>query len=281
MANPPVLVEGTALVTDPYFYSPQCLPLNGAQNVADSTVLRAVFVAPTGGTPVFTARVDGTVVAAGPPSSPAQPYVLQVFPYAGRYAVEVYVHAPFEEASDHLFEVEAVVGADTYSYRSAFRTARSADVYYGTAANALELAVLTPCTRFLALEPVRRRLLQVALADGAAVSAYRDNLAARALYQVAYDTELSSLLNPYHTPDNSALVQDVREKRSTLAIEAALQPYARSIELGLESLFTLGALPYEYKAGLADARDSLLYTYRVSAAVVAVFLARALEQSST
>jgi len=279
MTNPPVLPDTSPSTTTPYYYADLCYPLNGAQNVPRSTVLRAVLVSPAAVIAVGTVKLDGVAISAG--ATPGAPYGFSLTPFGGRYCLEVYVREPFEEGSSHLFEAELTDGLATYAYRSAFQVARDPALYYGTSPNALEQLVLTPCTRFLALEPVRQRLLQVALTEGAPSSQYRDNLAARVLYQVAYDTELSALLNPYHLPDNTALTSLVRARRSVMDIETALQPYERAVELGLESLFKLGGLPPSYKSGLADARDSLLYTYRASAAVTAVFLARAIEYAST
>lgn len=279
MSNPPVLPDTSPSTTTPYYYADLCYPLNGAQNVPRSTVLRVVLVSPATPVSVSSVTMDGVAVAPGTPLGAPYGYMLTNF--GGRYCLEVYVRTPFEENSAHVFEVVFTDGLDSFAYKSSFRVARDQTLYYGTSANALEQLVVTPCTRFLALEPVRQRLLQVALVESSTNSAYRDNLAARVLYQIAYDTELSALLNPYHTPDNTALTSIVRARRSVMDIEAAMQPYERAIEIGFESLFKLGGLPSSYKHGLADARDSLLYTYRASSAVVAVFLARALEHAST
>jgi hypothetical protein len=155
-----------------------------------------------------------------------------------------------------------------------FYVRKDTSSYAGNNLLAPEAWLLEPFDRFLDFEPVRQMLLQQALRSPVENP---ENVAARALYQLAFDTEISSVLNPLFLPDRGALDVYVPSKRPTLEIDAVLAGYSARVDAGLEQLISEGALTREHRNNFADYRTSMLYTYRVSAVVVLLFYARAIE----
>ncbi len=158
-------------------------------------------------------------------------------------------------------------------------TAVGTDVYTGNALLPLERALLTPLARFLELEPVRQMLLQQVVINTTSNTPNRDNIAARALYQLAYESEISAALNPFAPLTKSALDSVIPSKRPTLELAALVESFDGRIQLCLTQLFNSGAFPREFRNNFADYLESLLYSYRVSAAATLVFLACAIEQA--
>lgn len=275
MTNPPSypypdLSPGTSFFSNELSY-----PQNGARNVPRTTVLRAVAYDPYDVSTTPEILFDGVDIIANPDPRFTGAGGL----WAGVKIIALYTRVPFEPRSAHTVEFRWKTPYDI-AYRAAFTVEDAGSPYDGNGATALEQLLVTPCTRFLELEPVRQLLLQIALRDTANPPLNRDYIAARALYQVAYDTELASLLNPYALQDNSALLTSVPQKRRTLDMLTAMQPFQNRIELGIESLFARQALPSEYRRAFRDALDSMLFTYPVAAAIVAVMLARAIESAN-
>jgi len=132
-------------------------------------------------------------------------------------------------------------------------------------------------TTFLDLEPARQVLLQSALQPQTRAIAQRGNKAARVVYQEAFATEISTVLNVFEVRNEAALRTVVCERQRVTAIDAQLQEIQLRIRDGLRSLFSLQALPNYYKGDFNDYLDSTAYRYRVSLVANLVLLARLTE----
>lgn len=263
--------------TDPQFAG--AYPANGALQVPKTAVARLVLVDPLADVVAWTVYVDGVEVY----PTPSATYRAKHSTFAGRRVLEITPAAgAWTPGARVKLESTATTSGNPIHYRSVFTIEQSTEGYRGDALLPIEQAVLSPMQVFLDLEPVRRFLLERALRDDAvAAMSSRDNVAVRALYQIAYETELQTVLNPYELRDPDAMAVRVLEKRAVLELDALLGTFASRVEAGLAALFTHGALPPNYKNTFADYRDSMLYVYRVAAPVVAVFLARAVEAQLT
>ena len=151
--------------------------------------------------------------------------------------------------------------------------------YAGTAPLPIELAIQQPMTLFLELEPVRQELLNNVLKITSLVK-NAGNKAARVAYQHAFSTELSTVQNQYRLKDKKALQTTVCERQNVLITDEALMKLRPRIQAGIESLFTLGALPEVYTTGFSDYLDSTLPAYRVSLVANMIILARSYEIAS-
>lgn len=200
---------------------------------------------------------------------------------AGRQVVEFSADEVFDWASVHTVSVNArdYMG-NLYDGAWQFTVRINPDCYSGNGLIDLESLVLSPMQRFLDIEPLRLLLLQQALVDTESVDLNRDNLAARALYQMAYDTEISGVLNAYATRNDIALKSVLCNKRKTLDIAKVLDANKVLVDRAIDALFSQGALPREYRNNFVDYMDSMLFSYRVSAACTTVFLARAVEHAA-
>ncbi len=199
--------------------------------------------------------------------------------FANRRFLELAPHDGFVPGKTYTVLVEANDFTAALTTAGWTFTAIGTDAYTGNSLLMLEDALLTPLTRFLELEPVRQMLLQQALINTTTNTPNRDNVAARALYQLAYESEISAALNPFAALNKAALESVIPTKRPTLELAALVESFNGRIELGLTQLFNSGAFPREFRNNFADYLESLLYSYRVSAAATLVFLACAIEQA--
>lgn len=280
MTAPPTYDPIAPGVNPPFFML--LYPQNGAINVDENSIIRVAYfdadadALPTG----LSIYVNGNIVYDGATATFTTGWAGRVTTFAGRVFAEFAPLRPFSYGSVlrvSAAEVDLALNSATTEFSFTVR----ADPLCYTGAEPLtpETWILRPMTRFLDLEPLRMLLVQHVLDDAAFQIGNRDQVAARALYQLAYDTEISAVLNPYMRPDTRALATTVCQKRSTLELAGLLESYQNRLAAGLDALIVHGALPREYRANLADYQDSLLYTYRVAVAVVAVFLARAVEEN--
>lgn len=195
----------------------------------------------------------------------------------GRLFIEAAPRTPFPPGKTVRVAL-SVEDTDTMTTTSAFwsYTTISDARYTGSELLPEESWVLAPCERFLAVEPFRLWLLENVLAEDLG-----DAVAARAIYQHAYATEISAALNPFMTPNDAALQTVLPARASTLTLAQGLESYEAAYDAALAQLFSSGAFPREYRNNFADYFESLLYSYRVSAVCALVFLARAIEIAST
>lgn len=242
-------------------------PRNGAANVpTNAVVCYAVYY--TGAAPSITVTLDGNPLTG--PGWLQYSTALGQRTYGGFALIDGF-------APNTVYTVQVTAGASVATW--SFTTA-AAPAYPGNDLLPEEKWLLTPMTRFLSLEPLRMLLLQRVLDDTQMVISNRDNVAARAIYQRAYETELSSVLNPFMKPNAAALATALTSKRSSLELSGLLEGYQDTINAGLAQLFESGALPREFRDNFADNFGSLLYSYRTSAAATLVLLARAVEEAA-
>lgn len=250
-------------------------PLPGSSYVPANAPIRACVYA-EGGALDATLTVNGAVAYASYAfSSSFAGFARVVF---GRLFIEVVPRVPFPPGKTVwvTLSVEDLNTSLTTSTHWSF-TPIAVEDYSGNALLPAESWVLAPCTRFLAVEPLRLWLLENVLDDTRGVPEVRNNVAARAMYQLAYETEISAALNPFMRPDARALATRLPTKRSALELAQMLEGYEAAFDAALVQLFSSGAFPREYRNNFSDYFGSLLYNYRVSAVCALVLLARAIE----
>ena len=174
-----------------------------------------------------------------------------------------------------ISDLTALSVSETWSW-----TVRANPVCYaGVTPLTIELQIQQPMTTFIELEVPRQVILANALKIAKLVN-QQGNKAARVVYQLGFATELSTVLNRYNVRDTEALKTTVCERQNILIIDAQLHAVRDRIKAGIESLYTLRALPQEYVTGFMDYLDSTLPSYRVSLVANLVMLARAHETRS-
>lgn len=250
------------------------LPAPQATQVSPTGSVRfAVFSANSA--PSIVVRVNGAVVYDGTFALPYRGFVKR---FANRTFVEfapLTRHVPGSTLTVVVEATDATVPVTTNSVWTYHVV--DPEGYQGNALLEEESWLLQPMQRFLELEPVRLLLLQRVLKDNAPALGNPQAIAARVLYQLAYETELSALLNAFTSPNAAALQVSVPWRRSAYELQTVLDGYTGRINRGVQQLFDAQALPREYRNNLVDQLGSLLYSYRVAAVAVLVLLARAVE----
>lgn len=254
-------------------------PAPFAGNVSQTPLIRVALLLTEPATLVpstFTITIDDVLVFS-PMGIPESNYVCKEVLFAGHHIVSITPRSSLPYGSKHTVVAavdDTVAGA--YSTTWSFTVMQDSAVFTGASLAPIEQALLAPMDRFLDVEPLRLLLLRYALRDGISAS-NRDALAVRALYQMAYDTEVSSILNAYITPDPRVLASIIAQKRKSIEIDAVLQQNRRMIDIAIDNLFREQVLPREYRDNLVDYSESLLYPYRVSMAAAIVLFARGVE----
>lgn len=151
--------------------------------------------------------------------------------------------------------------------------------YGGNAPLPIELIIQQPIELFIGLEAARQALFDSVIKTNVAVN-QRGNKAARVIYQLAFSTELSTVLNPYNLKNKDALKTTVCERENILKIDQRISTVKEPIKLGIQELYNKRVLPQEYVTGFMDYLDSALPSYRVSLVANMVLLARAYETRS-
>lgn len=149
--------------------------------------------------------------------------------------------------------------------------------YTGLTPLSIELSLRDPYTLFLALEPLRELMFNNVLRIQSTSTDQTVNKAARAIYQLAYATELSTLQNPYGTLDSAALTTKVCEKQTVISVDLALSKQRIDIVNAIGSFKTLGVLDEAYSKIFHDYLDSSLYLYRVSLVANMLLFAKSYE----
>jgi hypothetical protein len=150
--------------------------------------------------------------------------------------------------------------------------------YVGNAALPIERQLTQPLTTFLEVEPLRKFLLGAAVNTNTSAD-FKNNKAARVVYQLAYSTELSSILNPHMSANEDALQAIVCEQNKVIDIASKLEPKRDQVIAALQELQTHGVLPREYVTTLFDYLDSTLFNYKASLVANIVLLAKAVEMA--
>lgn len=175
------------------------------------------------------------------------------------------------QISISLVDVAGNSLADTWDWQ----TREKPVCYTGLTPLPIETQLLQPLTRFLNLDVVRKTLLDNAITVRNAPNA--DQRAARVVYQLAFGTEISTILNQTFVRDSGALATRVCERNTAIAIDKALAPQIKRLEAGIEALRTAGIASPEYTDAFKSYKDSQQYNYRVSLAANLVLAAVAAE----
>lgn len=149
--------------------------------------------------------------------------------------------------------------------------------YTGLNALPIETAIQTPFTIFTGLEFYRNLFLNNALQVQTRSTKNAGNKAARVLYQTAFATELSTLLNPYQLKDETALTVNVCEKRRLLYLNNKLNQQGTGLRAAASNLAATTGLGDAYQRAFHDYLDSSLYIYRISLLANMLLFAKAYE----
>jgi len=149
--------------------------------------------------------------------------------------------------------------------------------YTGLSPLEIEQALIQPLNFFLEAEFLRSFLLQHILRIRNTPILNSESKAARAIYQTAFSTELSTIQNLYVPRNEKALATIVCERERLIIVDAALANYHDLIKKMITSLTNKGVVTREHTAAFFDYLDSTNYNFRVSLVCNLVILAKALE----
>lgn len=239
-------------------------PAPGANDVNERALVAVVFFDPDGDLDTSTVllEINGDTVYNG---AFASSYVGSVNYTAGAFSVQavklegwgfdqtITVRGKISDSAGHTVD-------DTWK----FNTRPNPICYAGLDPLAIEQAIQNPMTTFLTLEPLRKRFMSSALKTQEKSINNKGNKAARVLYKLAFDTELSTVLNPFGLRDEEALNTIVCERQNTKVIDTELSTLDRVLENAILELGSLGGFTDDYIRTFNDYKDSTLYSYRVS-----------------
>lgn len=277
LSSPPLFDAGAGDLGGPVFAL--LSPTHGSPSVSPYAPIRLCIYG-TGGTPSTQVRVQGVLVYDD--GFVDDDYVGFSKEFAGRLFIELTRRDPFPPSTQVTVHVTAehatnfVVTTASWAY-----TLAQVVGYTGNELLPEEAWLLTPMQRFLDLEPLRLFMLNNALVPEKGYVANAANVAVRAMYQYAYESEVSSALNPFMRRNDEALETRIPTRRSVLELSLALDAYERSYAVGMAQLFASNAFPREFRNNFSDYFESLLYNYRVSAVCTLLLLARAIEVADT
>lgn len=196
-------------------------------------------------------------------------YIVQVSKVGGwGFDTQVTVRAYIEDLAAHVVD-------DTWHWN----TRVNPTCYTGLNPLPVEILVQSPMSTFVELEPARKLFLDNCLKVQSKTTPNKGNKAARVLYQHAFSTELSTVQNPYNIRNKAALKTIVCERERAVLLDHKLMAHADRIRNGIQSLYSLGALPREYINSFQDYLDSTMYNYRVSLIANVIILARLTENA--
>lgn len=276
LAAPPTFEPGVGTQACAYT---RLVPAHGAVNVSTTTSIEVCVFAGGGELlPSFDdILVNGESVYDGG-GAWAPGYAGSLVTYAGRVFVTITPTAPIPDGVSTQVTVRClhpnteVINEVSWSF-----TTKPAQSYPTSAVVGAE----TPLGLFLETEPLRLFLMDRILAtEVPLLEESRATVAARAIYQAAYSTEISASLAPYQKPDAATLAIPIRARASSLQLAQDLEALAPQYERAVAQLTSRGVLPREYRDNFADYFDSLVYHYRVSAVATLVLLAGAIERAA-
>jgi len=178
----------------------------------------------------------------------------------------VTIHLNAQDAASHILD-------STWS----FTVRDNPTCYAGNQPLPIEVALQSPMETYLNLEPFRVLMLNTALRPGPKAITSAGNKAARVIYQLAYSTELSTVLNSFDEKNARAITSKVCERQTTLEIDRALHTRKKELPPAVLAFKARGLVPDPYLRAFNDYLDSALYTYRVSLVANMLILARYLE----
>ena len=141
----------------------------------------------------------------------------------------------------------------------------------------IERKIILPNSVYIRGERIRQQLIRVSLREQPVSIRNRDLKAARVILQMAWATELRTLLNQRVTVEPDVLAVTVCERERDLTISNALRPYHADAKALIEELFSRGAVPQHYIRTLSDYLSSNRYPYQVSLMATLVVLVKTLE----
>jgi hypothetical protein len=255
------------------------IPTANQLDVAENAVMSVSFFDPNFDldTKSILININGRLVYSGALGF-APNYVGTTRTAAGTYTVQFTYTRGFLFGQTIKFYAYAadLAGNFTESYWD-WRVRLNNAVYNGFQPLPIEVAIQQPFTTFLDLELFRQLFLSNALQPQNAVISNAGNKAARVMYQLAYATELSVILNPYNLKNAEALATRVAERQRALTITTALYKFRQHLDRAMSALQQLGALPESYTRGFVDYADSSLFIYRVSLVANMLLFAKAYE----
>lgn len=153
--------------------------------------------------------------------------------------------------------------------------------YSGLTPNQTELDIQQPLQTFIELEFIRQLLLKSVLKVGRLPITNANNKAARVIYQIAYSTELSTLLNTYATRLDEDLQTTVCEREKAIVTDTSLFKFESRIRASIKTLTNRGLVTREYVNTFNDYLDSTNYNFRVSLVANLIITAKAIELQET
>lgn len=257
----------------------QRTPVSGDTNVREDAALAVVFFDADGDLDVSTLniRINGALVYNGSVFSAG--YTGGVFTSVGRTVIRItnlsgWGYGVTVQVKADVADLSANSVSETWSWTTRANPA----CYAGTAALPIEKQLITPLSRFLNLEVIRKTLLNTALRTRDVP--YPDQRAARVVYQLGFDTEINTILNPYELRDEAALRTTVCERQASLIIAEAVQVQKKYLVAGIQALRSQGVISEEYAKSFQDYIENVQYAYRVSLAANLVLLAHSVEANA-
>lgn len=156
-----------------------------------------------------------------------------------------------------------------------FNTESDPFCYGGNLPINIEKQLSLPLQDFLEVERLRQLLYSLVLKKDAENN--KQNKSARVIYQLAYSTELSSILNTHLAKDTQALDSYVCDQRRVVDVAKKLDKKKDIVKAAIQELHNNNVLRREYITTLFDYLDSTLFNYKVSLAANIVLLAKAVE----
>lgn len=254
-------------------------PASNQLDVVEDTFITVQFFDPTYNLNTATAAitVDGVLAYVGSTGFSAG-FIGKVSIAAGVLTVRLRGAAgfPFDKQVNVTAYVQDLT--DLYTLDNWSFTIRSnPNTYDGLQPLPVEVALQSPFTTFISLEPYRTLLLDNALRKQGPALINTGNKAARVIYQVAFATELSTLLNPYDLYDKTAIASIVAEKENTRLLDKILMANAKMLKADIAAFHKLSGLDPAYLTAFSDYLDSTLYIYRVSLVANTLLFATAYE----
>jgi len=254
-------------------------PENGQLDVAEDTFITVQFFDPTYNlnTATVAITIDGILAYVGATGFSAG-YLGKVSYAGGILTVRIRYIAgfAFEKTVNMTAYVQDLTDLSVTANWT-FKVRANPICYAGLNPLPVEIALQTPFTRFISLEPYRTLFMDSALRSQPASVASAATKAARALYQAAFSTELCTLQNVYDLRNKAALESVVCEKQNTRYIDQALTANSKNLKADIRAFHELSGLDPAYLTAFNDYLDSALYIYRVSLLANVLLYAKANE----
>ena len=256
-------------------------PAPGSINVAEDALITVTFFDVDLHTPSVKVYVNGVVAYSGTTGF-AGGYLGRTQATATTLSVQIYKRGGW--GYEKTITVRGFAADDTaltVDSTWSWSTIGNSLCYSGLTPLAVETQLLQPLQRFIGVEPLRLLMLREAIRRNIRSTANEGPKSARVVYQLAYQTELSVIQNPYLIKSKAALRATVCEQQNTLNIDKILGQNEALLRAAINGIEQQQALDERYSREFADYLDTSLYQYRVSLAANLVLLAGAIEYTET